>query len=122
MLGKKKDNEEAKLRGWNIVYQFETTPYQFKDFEDMCKYQQENENSFLKFNAISYLQTKDGGLCTWGFNLCKKKYIDSYTEEIVSVVKAEDEKEFKKLIEDEMGTHLDFHLKPIARNFFGFTD
>ena len=120
--GKKKHNDKAKQRPWKILYQFETIPYLWEDFEEMCKYQQENEKSFVKHNAISAIQKENGSVVTWGLAMCKKKYIDPYTEQVMSVVKAKDETEFKYMIKKEMGIDIDFDLSLKDKDFTGFTE
>ena len=120
--GKKRHNDKAKQRPWRIVYRFQTTPYLWKDFEEMCKYQQESEKSFLKYNAITTIQKENGSVVTWGLAMCKKKYIDPYTEEILSTVKAKDETEFKNMIKKEMGIDIAFDLSLKDRDFTGFTE
>ena len=120
--GKKKHNEKAKHRPWRIIYRFETTSYSIKDFEEMCKWQQESEKSFLKYNAVSAIHKENGIVGTWGFSMFKKKYIDPYTEEMMSVVVAKDETEFKNIIKKEMGIFIDFDLSLKDRDFTGFTE
>lgn len=77
---------------------------------------------FLKYNTISIIQTQNGGIWTWGYQMCKKIYIDPYTEEVVNVVKAKDQTEFKNMIKEEMGIELGFDLKLNDRDFTGFTE
>jgi len=88
----------------------------------MCAYQQESDVGFLNNNAISCIQTKEGVTLTWGMNLCKKKYIDPLTEEVVSVRKAETEEEFKEMLKAEMGMKISFPLYMKTRNYTGFTE
>jgi len=87
----------------------------------MCEFQHD-ESNFLKKNAISCIQTDDGLTMSWGKSICKKKYIDSYTEEVVSIIKARNEEEFKLIVKKEMGIEINFPLCLKADDFTGFTE
>jgi len=76
----------------------------------------------LKHNAIGCIRTDDGITMTWGQNLCKKKYVDPYNEEVTFVVNAKTQEEFKELIRKELGIAIDFPLYAQAKDFVGFTD
>ena len=88
----------------------------------MCQYQQDSDSSFLKHNAICCIQTNEGITITWGMNLCEKKYIDAYTEEVMSVAKAKTVKEFKEILKSNMGIKITFSLFTKERDFTGFTE
>ena len=88
----------------------------------MCDFQQDSDLSFLKYNAISCLQTEEGITISFGMTICKKKYIDPYTEEIIEVIMPKTEEEFKNIIKKEMGIELGFPLTLQARDFTGFIE
>ncbi|XP_076819051.1 arylamine N-acetyltransferase, pineal gland isozyme NAT-10-like [Clavelina lepadiformis] len=106
---------------WQILYKFDTAPRKFEDFQKMCDYHQDSEESFLKYNTISCLLNEDGIVITWGLNMCKKKYIDPYTDQLTEVKLAKTEKELREILKKEMGLDIDFELKVQARDFKGFT-
>ena len=103
------------------MYKFTLTPQKIEDFVESCE-RQHDEDNFLKVNAISSIQTDIGTTMTWGMHVCKKKYVDPYTEEIISEVEARNETEFKEMIKDEMGIVIDFPISLKAKNFTGFTE
>ena len=108
------------MNKWELVYKFHLQPRNFNDFDEMCQYQQ--DLGVLKHNAISCIQTNEGKIITWGMNLCKKKYIDPYTEEVVSVAKAKTEEEFKEMLNSNMGIKITFSLSTKERDFTGFKE
>jgi len=122
IIGKEKHSQRAKLNKWEFVFEFNIQPRKFNDFDKMCAFHQDSEKSFLKHNAISCVQTKEGMLIMWGMNFCKKKYIDPLTEEVVSAGKAETEEEFKDILKVEMGMKITFPLFMKTRDYTGFTE
>ena len=66
--------------------------------------------------------TEEGITTTWGQTLCKRKYVDPYTELVTSVVESKTEKKFRELLKKEMGIVVDFPLCMKDEDFVGFTD
>ena len=118
--GKKKLNDQENLKKWEIIYKFNLQPRKLNDFDEMCQYQQDSDSSFLKHNAVTCIQTKEGKTVTWGQALCKIKYIDPYSQEIVTVVEAKTEKEFKDMLKVHMGIEINFPLFIKAKDYSGF--
>ena len=88
----------------------------------MCSVVQDGVFDFFINNTISCLSAEDGIALTWGYQYCKKKYIDPYTEEVIEVVVTKTENNFKKLLKEKWGLVLNFPLDLKAKNFIGFTD
>ena len=120
-LGRKKLREKAE-KDWKPFYRFKLNPKELEDFNQANDYQHDHELSFLKHNAIGCIQTNEGITLTWGKNLCKKKYVDPYHEEVTSIVEAKSENDFKELLKKELDITIDFQLSTKSKDFVGFTD
>ena len=108
--------------GWKNYFQFKLNPKELCDFDEECEFHQNEKGSFLKNNTVSGIVTEEGVIVTWGQSLCKRKYVDPYTEQVTSVIEAKTEEEFKDLIKKEMGIVIDFPLCMKDEDLIGFTD
>ncbi|XP_076820659.1 arylamine N-acetyltransferase, pineal gland isozyme NAT-10-like [Clavelina lepadiformis] len=114
-----KHESEAETSTWKAGYKFDMQERSWEDFQKMCDFQQDSEESFLKNNAVTAIYTTNGVAYSWGNVFYAKRYIDSYTEEITSVKTTKSDTEFKEVLEQTIGLKLTFTPKLLFKDFPG---
>ncbi|XP_078492392.1 arylamine N-acetyltransferase 1-like [Ciona intestinalis] len=98
---------------WKPLYKFDIIPRKWEDFKEMCDYQQDNENNFLKNNTLCSKQSEFGSVALWGWSACEKVFLDSMTEKIKWKRNAKDQDELKEILKQHFQIEIDFDLNAL---------
>jgi N-hydroxyarylamine O-acetyltransferase len=82
---------------WKPQYRFTLQPYQYADYEEMCRYHQTSPQSHFTKSRLCSLATSDGRITLSGMRLIKT------SNEIREEETVENEEEYEKMLRDRFG-------------------
>jgi N-hydroxyarylamine O-acetyltransferase len=82
---------------WKPQYRFTLEPYQYADYEEMCRYHQTSPQSHFTKSRLCSLATSDGRITLSGMRLIKT------SNEIREEETVENEEEYEKMLRDRFG-------------------